>query len=166
MCSEAGKKGKEVLQDFVQNAKLNVEYVALTEEEKGGAHCRAGTGKGNEGEGLSAISEIPCQQHYQDNGHFGKWGESQLFCILPTDKIQINNLQSRSGIEAMLFVTHGSMDTPLNGTAFTMPSIKDFLLSVLELDKLEFLAWMDGYAIQGLKGTCSVFLPLLVCNLI
>ena len=34
MCSEAGKKGKEVLQDFVQNAKLKVEYVALTEEEK------------------------------------------------------------------------------------------------------------------------------------
>ena len=66
----------------------------------------------------------------------------------------------------MLFVTCGSMDTPLNGTAFMTPSIEDFLLSVLKLDKLEFLAQMDGYAIQGLKGMCSVFLPLLVCNLI
>lgn len=66
----------------------------------------------------------------------------------------------------MLFITRGSTDTPLNGTAFTMPGVKDFLPSVLKLDKLEFLARMDGYAIQGLKGMCSVFLPLLVCNLI
>lgn len=33
--SKAGKKGKEVLPDFVQDAKLKVEYAALTEAEKG-----------------------------------------------------------------------------------------------------------------------------------
>ena len=39
----------------------------------------------------------------------------------------------------MLFITCGSTDTPLNGTAFTMPGVEDFLPSVLKLDKLEFL---------------------------
>ena len=84
-----------------------------------------------------------------------------IFRILPTDEIQINNLRSRSGIEAILFITRGSTDTPLNGTCFTTPGVEDFLPSVLKLDKLEFLARMDGYAIQGLKGMYTVFLPLL-----
>lgn len=34
VCSKVRKKGKEVLQDFVQNAELKVEYAGLTQEEK------------------------------------------------------------------------------------------------------------------------------------
>ena len=41
---------------------------------------------------------------------------------------------------------------PLTGISFATPGIAEFLGTAFKLDKHEFLARMEGFVMQGLKG--------------
>lgn len=69
----------------------------------------------------------------------------------------MTNLKSWSGIEGMFFITHGSTDTPVTSVSFATTGLDNFLKDALKLDDHELLARMEGFAIQGLKGTVLTF---------
>jgi hypothetical protein len=56
----------------------------------------------------------------------------------------------------MLFITRGSTDTPLKAVSFATAGTDEFLESVFKIDEHNFLARMEGFAIQGLKGELNV----------
>lgn len=65
----------------------------------------------------------------------------------------MSNLKSRTGVETMLFLTRGSTDLPLRGVAFATKGVEDFLESALKTDEQDFIGKMEGFAIQGVKGS-------------
>ncbi|KAI6095579.1 hypothetical protein EDD16DRAFT_1528507 [Pisolithus croceorrhizus] len=79
---------------------------------------------------------------------FSQFKESKAMGIHATTKSKINdithmlkaienelhNLKSCTGVESMLYVTHGTTDLPLQGIAFTTEGVADFLSSVMDID--------------------------------
>jgi hypothetical protein len=41
---------------------------------------------------------------------------------------------------------------PLKGVTYATPGVKEFLQSTMKIDTTDFLAKMEGFALQGLKG--------------
>ncbi|KAF8324835.1 hypothetical protein F5887DRAFT_838566, partial [Amanita rubescens] len=64
----------------------------------------------------------------------------------------LDNLCSRTGLEALLFATRGSLDMPLKGVTYATPGVEEFLQSTMKIDTTDFLAKMEGFALQGLKA--------------
>jgi hypothetical protein len=52
----------------------------------------------------------------------------------------------------MLFVSSGTTDLPMRGVAFTTAGVENFLDGAMKIDTQDFLAKMEGFAIQGIKG--------------
>lgn len=65
---------------------------------------------------------------------------------------EFDNLHARTGTEAIFFTTRSSSDVALKNLYFTTPGVKDFMEMTLKIDPNQFLAKMEGYAINGLKG--------------
>jgi hypothetical protein len=65
---------------------------------------------------------------------------------------KLNNLQSHTEIETMLFVTCGSTDLPMKGVTFATAGVENFLEAVMKTDPQDFLGKMEGFAVQGVKG--------------
>jgi hypothetical protein len=59
-------------------------------------------------------------------------------------------------VEALLFVTRGTTDSSLRPISFATEGTEGFLGQVYKADTQDFVGKLEGYAIQGLKG--SVFL--------
>jgi len=54
-------------------------------------------------------------------------------------------------------VTHGSSpSTPVNSISYATPGVAKFLETILNTDDHEFTAKMEGFALQGMKGTSLV----------
>ena len=52
----------------------------------------------------------------------------------------------------MLFVSRGTTDLPLRGVVFTTPGVENFLEGTMKIDTQDFLAKMEGFAVQGIHG--------------
>lgn len=61
-------------------------------------------------------------------------------------------------MEAQLFATCSSIDVPLKSITYATAGVENFMESTLKLDKTDVLGRMEGYALQGLKGTVISFL--------
>ncbi|KAF8123534.1 hypothetical protein EV363DRAFT_1074124, partial [Boletus edulis] len=64
----------------------------------------------------------------------------------------LNNLKSRTGVEAILYATRGTTNLPLQGLAFATEGVLDFMGSVMKVDNPDFISKMEGFAVQGVKG--------------
>ncbi|TDL13891.1 hypothetical protein BD410DRAFT_846538 [Rickenella mellea] len=67
---------------------------------------------------------------------------------------ELMNLNARTGIECMVLATPGSTKLPLQGVYFTTPRVEGFLSSI-NMDPQDLLSRMEGFAVQGLRGTAS-----------
>jgi len=52
-----------------------------------------------------------------------------------------------------MYATRGTTDLPLQGIAFTTDGVKDFMGMVMGVDTNDFVSKMEGFAVQGIKGT-------------
>ena len=68
---------------------------------------------------------------------------------------ELDGLHSRTGMEAQMFAARNSTDMPIKNVAFLTASIDGFMQNMMKLDYMEYLGKLEGYAIQGLKGTYS-----------
>jgi len=67
--------------------------------------------------------------------------------------VQLLNLRTRTGVEALLFITRGTTDTALRGISFAMEGVEGFLAQIYKIDVQDFTGKLEGYAVQGLRGT-------------
>lgn len=51
-----------------------------------------------------------------------------------------------------MFITRGSTDTPLASIQYTTPGVAQFIETIFKVDSQDFLARMEGFAVQGIKG--------------
>ncbi|KAF8131401.1 hypothetical protein EV363DRAFT_1449797 [Boletus edulis] len=68
---------------------------------------------------------------------------------------ELRSLRCRTGVETMLYATRGSTDVPLRGTAFATEGVQNFIGSVIGIDAHDLVSKMEGFAIQGIKGTAK-----------
>ncbi|KAF8348045.1 hypothetical protein F5887DRAFT_837650, partial [Amanita rubescens] len=66
---------------------------------------------------------------------------------------ELEKLNSCSGVEAMVFVTHSTTNLPLQSRSYNTPGIGGFMEMTLKMDWTDFLGKMEGFSLQGLKGT-------------
>jgi hypothetical protein len=66
--------------------------------------------------------------------------------------LQLTNLRSRTGVEAMLFLTRGSTDLPMRGIAFSTEGVEEFLETGLKMDTQDFISKLEGFAVRGVQG--------------
>ncbi|KAG1860769.1 hypothetical protein F4604DRAFT_1930089 [Suillus subluteus] len=109
------------------------------------------------------------QQDNQENGATGKDVLQELvkshraeYQELTDDEkaeilldLQLNNLRSRTGAEAILYTMHGSTDLPLRGVAFATEGVDEFMASVMNVDNQDLISKMEGFAVQGMKGAAK-----------
>lgn len=62
------------------------------------------------------------------------------------------NLRSRTSVETLFYVTHGTTDLPLRGVTFTTKGVKDFMDTVIGVDTHDLVSKMEGFAVQGVWG--------------
>jgi len=53
----------------------------------------------------------------------------------------------------MLYTTRGTTDLPLRGIAFTTDGIASFMGSVMGIETQALISKMEGFAVQGFRGT-------------
>jgi hypothetical protein len=70
---------------------------------------------------------------------------------------QLLNLQSRTGAEALLFITRSTTDTNFRSISFATEGVEGFLTQVYKLDIQDFIGKLEGYAVQGIGGKCAVY---------
>jgi len=51
-------------------------------------------------------------------------------------------------------MTGGTTDLLLRGVTFATEGVQDFMESVVGIDNQDLVNKMEGFAIQGMKGTC------------
>jgi hypothetical protein len=66
---------------------------------------------------------------------------------------QLNSLKCRTGAETILYTTRGSTDLPLRGVSITTEGVQTFMASVMGIDNQDLVMKMEGFAIQGIKGS-------------
>ena len=52
----------------------------------------------------------------------------------------------------MLFAVRGTTDVVLNSITFATAGVEDFMSTTMGVDQQDFVAKLEGYAIQGIKG--------------
>ena len=52
-----------------------------------------------------------------------------------------------------MYTTHGTTDLPPQGIAFTTDGVKDFMGAVMGVDTNDPISKMEGFVVQGIKGT-------------
>lgn len=73
---------------------------------------------------------------------------------------QLHNLRSRTGVETLLYATRGTTDIPLQGFAFATEGVQNFVASVMGFDDQDFVTKMEGFAVQGMKGSYLIMIPI------
>ncbi|KAG6370999.1 hypothetical protein JVT61DRAFT_10716 [Boletus reticuloceps] len=68
---------------------------------------------------------------------------------------ELLNLRACTGVEAILYATHGSTDLPLHAVTFETEGVKEFIGTVIHMDTLDFISKMEGFAVQGVRGAAS-----------
>ncbi|KAG6379832.1 hypothetical protein JVT61DRAFT_10380 [Boletus reticuloceps] len=68
---------------------------------------------------------------------------------------ELNGLRCHTGAETLLFLTRGTTDLSLNGTSFATVGVDEFMKSVMGIDNQDFLLKMEGFPIQGIKGSAK-----------
>ncbi|KAG1720619.1 uncharacterized protein EDB91DRAFT_1064769, partial [Suillus paluster] len=68
---------------------------------------------------------------------------------------KLNSLNCRTGAEAILYMTHGSTDLPLQGITFAMEGVQHFMQSVMSIDNQDLITKMEGFAVQGMRGAAK-----------
>jgi hypothetical protein len=53
----------------------------------------------------------------------------------------------------MVFVTRSTTNLPLQSRSYNTPGISGFMETTLKMDRTDFLGKMEGFSLQGLKGT-------------
>ena len=69
----------------------------------------------------------------------------------------MDNLKAHTGIETILYATHGSTDLPLQGITFNTEGVDNFMESVIGVSAEDFVGKMEGFAVQGVQGDLSSF---------
>ncbi|KAG2336946.1 hypothetical protein BDR05DRAFT_978648 [Suillus weaverae] len=88
------------------------------------------------------------------------------------NEMRLNSLRCQTGVEMIMYMTHGSTDLPLRGIAFTMEGVENFMESVMNVDNQEFVTKMEGFALCGIRGAtknhqqCCCNLRSDICHLI
>ncbi|KAF8345221.1 hypothetical protein F5887DRAFT_834432, partial [Amanita rubescens] len=137
--NNAEEGGKKVLQDLVERTKD--EYMTLTAEQKD-----------------TLVKELEAVKATKAKG-FHSSARTRINDVTTTLGVlenEIANLRSRSGIEALLFITRNSSATPLNNISYATPGVGKFLETVLKMDEHEFTAKMEAFALHGLKGSAAI----------
>jgi len=80
-----------------------------------------------------------------------------VYFFIPIISLQLENLKSRSEIEALLYVTKEMTDLPLSGYSFTTEGVSDFLEHIFKIDTQHFLMMMEGFVIQGLQDSSTCY---------
>ena len=75
---------------------------------------------------------------------------------------KLNNLRSRTGAESLLITTRGTTDMSMRGIAFCTDGVQNFLEGVMKTDTQDFVAKMEGFAVQGIKGRSSATFHLML----
>ncbi|KIK74146.1 hypothetical protein PAXRUDRAFT_20165 [Paxillus rubicundulus Ve08.2h10] len=68
---------------------------------------------------------------------------------------KLNNLKARTGVETMLYATHGTTDLPLRGVAFATEGVQDFMGSLIGVEMQDLVSKMEGFAVQGIQGAAK-----------
>jgi hypothetical protein len=69
--------------------------------------------------------------------------------------LQLLNLRSRTGAEAMVFLTRGTTDMAMRSIYFASPGVHSFMGGVMKIDPQDFLSKLEGFALQGVAGMCT-----------
>jgi len=84
-----------------------------------------------------------------------------------TIRMQLSNLQARTGVEALVFITRGSTDFPMRGVSFATRGVEEFLETGLKMDVQDFISKMEGFSLRGVQGNRGMDLfcgiTLLIC---
>ncbi|KAG1758475.1 hypothetical protein EDD22DRAFT_783882, partial [Suillus occidentalis] len=134
--NENGATGKDVLQELVKDH--HVEYQALTEDEKAELLLEYSKYKETRATGIHISTKSKV---------------SNVTQTLKAVENELNNLRCRTGTETILYATCGSTDLPLHGVTFTTEGVDEFMSSVMNIDNQDLISKMEGFAIQGMKGT-------------
>ncbi|KAF8128112.1 hypothetical protein EV363DRAFT_1400615 [Boletus edulis] len=67
-------------------------------------------------------------------------------------KEELLNLRVCTGVEAILYATHGSTNLPLHAVTFETEGVKEFMGAMIHMDTLDFISKMEGFAVQGVCG--------------
>ncbi|KAG0699235.1 hypothetical protein DFH29DRAFT_769150, partial [Suillus ampliporus] len=131
---ENGATGKDVLQELVKSH--CAEYQELTDDEKAEILLEYSEHKETQATGIRISTK------------------SKVNDVTQTLKT-LNNLRSRTGAEAILYMTHGSTDLPLRGVAFATEGVDEFMVSVMNVNNQDLISKMEGFAVQGMKGAAK-----------
>ena len=55
-------------------------------------------------------------------------------------------------METMLFAVCDTTDVVLNSITFATAGVEDFMSTTMGVNQQDFIAKLEGYAIQGIKG--------------
>ena len=53
----------------------------------------------------------------------------------------------------ILYMVCGSTDLPMHGIAFTTEGIDNFMASAMNINDQDLIGKMEGFAVQGMKGS-------------
>ncbi|KAG1848570.1 hypothetical protein F4604DRAFT_1935349 [Suillus subluteus] len=70
-------------------------------------------------------------------------------------KIELKSLQCCTGAESIFYIMRRSTDLPHQSVAFATEGIQDFMPSVMGIDNQDLLGKMEGFVVQGMKGTAQ-----------
>ncbi|KAF8130812.1 hypothetical protein EV363DRAFT_1138899, partial [Boletus edulis] len=130
--------GKTVLHDLVTGSKE--EYHTLTADEKENLVAEYSEFRADK----MVRKRVSVSSKINDATHTLQAVESEL-----------DNLKARTGVEAILYASRGTTDLPLRGLAFATGGVKDFMASVMGVDKIDLVSKMEGFAIQGMRGAAK-----------
>ncbi|KAH7918192.1 hypothetical protein BV22DRAFT_1024987 [Leucogyrophana mollusca] len=152
-----GGSGKDVLPMLVWD--LSAEYAVLSQEERDAITEEYKQYKDTKilGRCISTKSRI------NNVTHTVKAVEQHISpppspCTTPhsvLNILQLNSLNSHTGVESILFITHGSTDLPLRPIGFATHGVKEFMPTVMGMDTQDSITKMEGFAVQGIKGRAA-----------
>ncbi|TFK67057.1 hypothetical protein BDN72DRAFT_899278 [Pluteus cervinus] len=76
-----------------------------------------------------------------------------------------SNLQSRTGVEILVYAVPGTTDLPIKGSVWSTDGAKNFMEGTMKIDEQDLLGKMEGHAINGVYGTDPIFYFLNVIEL-
>ncbi|KAG1733399.1 uncharacterized protein EDB91DRAFT_1084453 [Suillus paluster] len=133
---ENDSHGKAVLQTLVCEHKP--EYFTLSNEEQVELLTEFTAWKEMKKTGVRAITKLKINDITQ---------------TLKAVENELKSLHCHTGAESILYTTHGSTDVPLRGVTFATQGVDNFMDTVMGIDNQDLVSKMEGFAIQGMKGS-------------
>ncbi|KAF8330272.1 hypothetical protein F5887DRAFT_1081863 [Amanita rubescens] len=130
--------GKQVLQDLIKRAQ--VKYGKMSKDEINKVVDEYTKAKVTKAKGCHASARSMI---------------NDVISTMGTVENELEKLNSRSGVEAMVFVTRSTTGLPLRSRSYNTPGIAGFMETTMKIDQTDFLGKMEGFSLQGLKGAAK-----------